>query len=154
MTKIDNGPGVTPRPSQSAAPSPDYANGRAADTDSAMPIAREPAVWRSVAANVTALGAPVCIGLLHPLLLEIVSITELVMALTIISLALFGSPDLIDRAFRLLRWIRNRPEPPAPEASGAGRGRPVTSASSGPGRLWSRAVAQRGPVLRRHHKVR
>jgi hypothetical protein len=30
-------------------------------------------------------------------------------ALTIIGTALFGSPALRERAFRLLRWIRNRP---------------------------------------------
>ncbi len=108
MTKIDDGSGVTPRPSQSAAP------------------------WRSVAASAAALGTPAGIGVLHPLLGEIVAIIELVMALTIIGAALFGSPDLSDRAFRLLRWIGNRPEPPGPEASGASEGRPVTPASPGP----------------------
>lgn len=137
MTKIDDGWGVTSRPSQSAAPSPDYCDGRAANTDSAAPMARERVPWRSVAASVTALGTPVGIGVLHPMLGEIVAIIELVMVLTIIGTALFGSPDLSNRAFRLLRWIGNRPEPSAPEACNAGEGRPVTPTSppSGPQRL-------------------
>ncbi len=133
MTKIDDGSGVTPRPSQSAARSPDYGDGQAANTDSAAPMARERVPWRSVAASVTALGTPAGIGVLHPMLGEIVAIIELVMVLTIIGTALFGSPDFSDRAFRLLRWIGNKPEPPAPEASGAGEGRPVTPASPRPG---------------------
>ena len=35
-------------------------------------------------------------------------------ALTVIAVALFGSQALSERAFRLLRWFGNRPEPPAP----------------------------------------
>ena len=90
---------------------------------------RERLPWRSVAASVTTVGTPVGIGVLNPTLGEIVAIIEFLVALTIIVTALFGSSDLSDRAFRLLRWIGNRPEPPAPEARGAGEGRPVTPAS-------------------------
>jgi hypothetical protein len=86
---------------------------------------RERVPWRSVAASVTAVGTPAGIGVLHPMLGDIVAIIELAVALTVIGTALFGSPDLSDRAFRLLRWIGNRPEPPAPEPSGAGRGGPA-----------------------------
>lgn len=89
-------------------------DGQAANTDIAVPLARERVPWRSVAASVTALGTPMGIGVLHPVLGETVAIIELVVVLTIIGSALFGSPDLSDRAFRLLRWIGNRPEPPAP----------------------------------------
>ena len=74
-----------------------------------------PRSWRSVVASVTALATPVGVGVLHPALGDIVAIVELVVALTIIVTALFGSPDLSDRTFRLLRWVGNRPEPPAPE---------------------------------------
>jgi hypothetical protein len=35
-------------------------------------------------------------------------------ALTVIAVALFGSKALSERAFRLLRWFGNHPEPPAP----------------------------------------
>jgi hypothetical protein len=54
------------------------------------------------------------IGMLHPLLGEVIGITEIVVALTVIAVALFASQALSERAFRLLRWFGNRPEPPAP----------------------------------------
>jgi hypothetical protein len=54
------------------------------------------------------------IGMLSPLLGEVIAITEVVVALTVIAAALFGSQALSERAFRLLRWFGNRPEPPAP----------------------------------------
>jgi hypothetical protein len=114
---------VTPRLSQRAASSPDYGDGQPTNAVTAAPMERERAPWRSVAASVTAFGIPAGIGVLHLMLGEIVAIIELVVALTIIGTALFGSPDLSERAFRLLRWIGNRPEPPAPEASGAGDSR-------------------------------
>jgi hypothetical protein len=44
-------------------------------------------------------------------------VIELAVALTLIGTALFGSQALSDRAFRLLRWIANKPEPPAPDTS-------------------------------------
>jgi hypothetical protein len=48
----------------------------------------------------------------RPLLGQIAIAIELAVALTIIGTALFGSRPLSERAFRLLRWIANRPEPP------------------------------------------
>jgi hypothetical protein len=120
MTKIDDGSDATSRPSQSAAPSPDYSNGRGAN--SAVPMERDRAPWRSVASSVTAPGTLAGIGVLHPMLGQIVAIIELMTVLTITVTALYGTRDLSDRAFRLLRWIGNRPEPPAPAVSGAGEG--------------------------------
>lgn len=69
---------------------------------------------RSTVTGVTAVGIPAVSEVLHPVLGEIVIIVELVLALTIIVMVLFGSSDARERAFRLLRWIDNRPEPPAP----------------------------------------
>jgi hypothetical protein len=60
------------------------------------------------------LGTPVGVGMLNPLLGEVIAVTEIAVALTVIVVALFGSQALSDRAFRLLRWFGNRPEPPAP----------------------------------------
>jgi hypothetical protein len=49
------------------------------------------------------------------------------LALTVIGTALFGSQELSERAFRLLRWIANRPEPTAPiNHSGNRRAAPST----------------------------
>jgi hypothetical protein len=58
------------------------------------------------------IGTPVGMGILHPILGEATVITEVTVVLTIIGVALFGSTVLSERAFRLLRWIGNRPEPP------------------------------------------
>jgi hypothetical protein len=54
------------------------------------------------------------IGMLHPLLGEVIAIAETAVVLMVIAVALFGSKALSERAFRLLRWFGNRPEPPGP----------------------------------------
>lgn len=70
-------------------------------------------VWRSAAVGAASVGVPLGTGLFHPLLAEVISGVEAVVALTVIAVALFGSQTLSERAFRLLRWFSNRPEPPA-----------------------------------------
>ncbi len=94
--------------------SPAHSPGDGGQASSPTPTKRERVPWRPVGAGVTALGTPVGIGALHPVLGEIIAVIEVVGALTIIGTALFGSPALSERAFRLLRWIGNRPEPPGP----------------------------------------
>jgi hypothetical protein len=69
---------------------------------------------RSIVAGVATMGIPVMGEVLHPVLCAIVIIVELLLVLTIVVMALFGGPDARERAFRLLRWIGNRPEPPVP----------------------------------------
>ena len=76
--------------------------------------ARERVPWRPAVTGAASLGTPVGIGMLNPLLGEVIASTEIVVALTVIAVALFGSQALSERAFRLLRWFGNRPEPPAP----------------------------------------
>jgi hypothetical protein len=78
------------------------------------PSPRERVPWRPAVTGAVSLGIPVGIGMLHPLLGEVIVSTEIVVALTVIAVALFGSKALSERAFRLLRWFGNRPEPPAP----------------------------------------
>jgi hypothetical protein len=53
-----------------------------------------------------------------------VAVVVIATAVAIIAAALFGSAAASDRAFRLLRWFANRPEPRAPPAAvtEAGRG--------------------------------
>lgn len=80
----------------------------------ASPPPRERVPWRPTVAGAASLGTPVGIGMLNPLLGEVIALTEIVAALTVIAVALFGSQALSERAFRLLRWFGNRPEPPAP----------------------------------------
>jgi hypothetical protein len=75
--------------------------------------------WRTAGIGLTSLATPIGIGVADPILGSIAFVIELAVAVTIIGTALFGSQALSDRAFRLLRWIANRPEPPAPGGSGS-----------------------------------
>jgi hypothetical protein len=70
--------------------------------------------WRPLGAATVSVGSPIGIGVLHPMLGEVIAIIEIVVVLTIIATALFGTRTLSERAFRLLRWLSNRPEPPTP----------------------------------------
>jgi hypothetical protein len=70
--------------------------------------------WRSLGAASASLGIPVGTGMLHPMLGEIIAAIEVLTAVAIIGTALFGSAVLSERAFRLLRWLKNRSEPRGP----------------------------------------
>lgn len=70
--------------------------------------------WRSVGASAASIGTPIGISILHPLLGEVLAVVELAIILIVLGTALFGSKTLSDRAFRLLRWLGNRSEPPEP----------------------------------------
>ena len=82
--------------------------------------------WRLVGTGIASLGTPVGIGVVHPLLGGFLIAIEMVVALTVVGTALFGSQALSERAFRLLRWVVGRPEPPGPAAPA------VTSSPAGP----------------------
>jgi hypothetical protein len=83
-------------------------------------VARDRMPWRPVGAGATTVGTPVVLGMLHPLLGEAIAGIEVVVVLTIIATALFGSRALSERAFRLLRWFGNHSEPPGPADGTAG----------------------------------
>jgi hypothetical protein len=72
--------------------------------------------WQTVGIGIASLGTPSVSWMLCPILGVVIAVIEVAAMLTIIGTALFGSPALSERAFRLLRWLFNRPEPPAPEA--------------------------------------
>jgi hypothetical protein len=65
-------------------------------------------------------------AMMHPLLGEVMAITEVVVIIavftTAFTTALFGSSELSERAFRLLRWLADRPEPPGPSDEGTAQG--------------------------------
>jgi hypothetical protein len=88
--------------------------GSASSQAGSLPPIREHTRWRPMSVGVASFGIPASIGMLHPVLGEALTIIEIVVALTIISTALFGNLVLSERAFRLLRWLGNRPEPPKP----------------------------------------
>ncbi len=91
----------------------------AATKDSVTPLTRERVPWRSIGVGVTTVGTPTGLAMLHPMLGVILGGTEVVVALQIMTTALYGSSILSERAFRLLRWIGNRPEPSAPAPDSA-----------------------------------
>lgn len=107
-----------PEPALTSLMSPaDEAGGRPDDGGGQVgsaPARHDRLSWRSAGAGAASLATPVGIGVLHPLLGEVIAIIEVAVVLTILGTALFGSPALSERAFRLLRWLRNRPEPQAP----------------------------------------
>jgi hypothetical protein len=82
--------------------------------DNAVPAKRGRRSWWPMGVGAASLGTPVGIGILHPMLGEVIAGIEVAAMLVIIGTALFGSSALSERAFRLLRWLGNRPEPPSP----------------------------------------
>jgi hypothetical protein len=96
-----------------AAPSSGAGRGLACSKYQVKPIV-ERIPWRSAGTGIAGLGAPAGISVFNPLFGELVFSIELIVVLTIIATALFGSRELSERSFRLLRWFGNRPEPPGP----------------------------------------
>jgi len=110
---------------QSPAHSPD--GGR---TNFPPPTMRDRAPWRSVGVGFSSFATTFGIGMVHPALGAAVAVIVIALVLTIICTAMFGSPALSERAFRILRWISNRPEPPGPTSGHLSDG----------GKLWFRPL--------------
>jgi hypothetical protein len=70
--------------------------------------------WRALGLGSSAIGGIAAAYYSHPLVGLAVVICETSVAVIIVATALFGSATMSDRAFRLLRWFSNRPEPDAP----------------------------------------
>ncbi len=93
---------------------------RAADT-APPPGGRRSVPWPVLGTGAGVLGTESVAGYLHPALGEALAATDvlvpLAIALVLLTAILRGSTQTCERVFRLLRWIANRPEPPAPEQS-------------------------------------
>jgi hypothetical protein len=92
---------------------------READTGQPAPApARPTAARRVLGAGAGVLGGEGVAAYLHPALGEALAaadvIIPLAIALVLLIAILRGSSQTCERAFRLLRWIANRAEPPAP----------------------------------------
>jgi hypothetical protein len=72
-------------------------------------------LWRPAGVGIASLGTPAIIGIVHPVFGGVVVIVEAVVVLAIVLTALYASEARSERAFRLLRWLGNRPEPPNPD---------------------------------------
>jgi hypothetical protein len=87
------------------------------------PDRRPPVLRRAFAAGAAILGGEGLAGMIHPALGEALAaadvIAPLAIALILLAVTLFGSDRIVERAFRLLRWAANRPEPAAPDTSSA-----------------------------------
>jgi hypothetical protein len=102
-------------------------------------LAAERLPWRWIGVRVAPVGASAAIGVLHPFLGAVVAVVALATALTIIGTAMFGSPELSSRAFRLMCLIGNRPEPsPRSEPAGAQRAQDLAIPP-----VWQRTVSHR-----------
>ena len=77
------------------------------------PAAPARACWLALPAS---LGAEASLAYFSRTLGAIVTLTEVagttVIVLVLLGVVLFGSKDTCERAFRLMRWAANRPEPP------------------------------------------
>lgn len=60
-----------------------------------------------------AIGSPTAAAIINPLLGFAVLAVELVLVVAMTATAMYGSKQLSERAFRLLRLLFNRSEPPA-----------------------------------------
>jgi hypothetical protein len=82
--------------------------------NNARSATRERVPWRSAGVGVTTFAGPATLGVWHPALSAGLYGLEAAVGLTILGTALFGSSTLSERAFRVMRWIRNLPEPSSP----------------------------------------
>ncbi|MEU7898453.1 hypothetical protein AB0B45_37030 [Nonomuraea sp. NPDC049152] len=73
---------------------------------------KAPSHGRRISAFAAAAAAVPAIGLaIHPIVTGFIAAAEMAIAIVIGATALFGSDRSSERAFRLLRWIADRPEP-------------------------------------------
>lgn len=85
-------------------------------------LAAERIPWRWIGVRVAPAGASAAIGALHPFLGAVIALVAMSAALAIIGTAMFGSPELSRRAFRLMCLIGNRPEPSPRDEPAGGQG--------------------------------
>lgn len=76
---------------------------------------------RSVGLGLGAVGAPTFSAFLDPILGQMLAVAEISTLLVIVFTALFATQHISERAFRLLRWCGDRPEPPCPGRTATGR---------------------------------
>jgi hypothetical protein len=75
--------------------------------------------WRVLGTGAAVVAGEGVAAYLQPALREALAaadiVTPLAIVIVLITVILRGSNQTVDRVFRLLRWISNRPEPPAPQ---------------------------------------
>jgi hypothetical protein len=71
-------------------------------------------VIRAIGLGAGPAAAPFAAAALQPVLGAALLATELVFVLIVFGIVVYGTQEQVDWVFRLLRWLRSRPEPPAP----------------------------------------
>ncbi|KAA9379013.1 hypothetical protein F5972_12375 [Microbispora cellulosiformans] len=66
---------------------------------------------RAAALAAAAATAPAAVWVVHPVLSTVIAGLGAAAGLAVVITALFGSDRFSERAFRLLRWLADRPEP-------------------------------------------
>jgi hypothetical protein len=101
-----------------------HANGRRLMVGSTAPVPAPPrrprtSGWVGLGTSLAVIGAEITESVLHPKVAEGLAIADVAIPLIAASILfitiVWGSPETVDRVFRLLRWIANRPEPAAPD---------------------------------------
>lgn len=88
------------------------ASNKALDTTGTRPQKGFSPVIRAIGLGAGPAAAPLA-AVLHPVLEAVLLATELIFVLIVFGIVVYGTQEQADRIFRLLRWLRNRPEPPA-----------------------------------------
>ena len=71
-------------------------------------------IIRAVGPGAGPAAAPFAAAALLPEMGAAVLAVELILTLIVLGIVVYGTQDRANRVFRLLRWLYNRPEPPAP----------------------------------------
>jgi hypothetical protein len=79
--------------------------------------------WVKLGTGLAVIGAEITESVLHPVAAEGLAIADaaipLIVGLILFTTIVLGTTETVDRIFRLLRWVTNRPEPTAPPANPA-----------------------------------
>lgn len=75
---------------------------------------RRTSAARTAAASLSALVPPGALSVIHPAFAIALIFIEFGLCIAVVGTALYGSNTVSERAFRLLRWVANKPEPAAP----------------------------------------
>jgi hypothetical protein len=90
------------------------ASNEAPDAAGARPEQKADGVIRAIGFGAGTAAAPFATAVLEPVLGAALLAAELVFVLIVFGTVVYGTQEHADRIFRLLRWLRSRPEPPAP----------------------------------------